>query len=77
MTVDLSDFERSKRPGGKCKFPVILNELEESDREKLAAALKSPDIAHVGIERWLRDRGYEYIKYNSVLRHRNGHCACA
>jgi len=73
--VDLAEFQLSEKPGGRCRFPRLLTELESEDAEKLLQALPAPDVPHVGVQRWLNDRGID-IKYNAVLRHRNGHCTC-
>lgn len=75
MTVDLSVFEAAKKTGGIQCWYQRLN-ITAEQREKLDAAMASPEISAPSIATVLADWGVSNAKSGAVYNHRTGACAC-
>lgn len=61
-----------------CVVHQILDEMSDTDRKDLEAALADVSITHVAIARVLHQRGYPVGTHGkSVAAHRRDQCGCA
>lgn len=71
--VDISEFLTTRTRGEVCSFAKL--KLSELQQRKLAAALKSTEVATAQIHRILNQWGHS-ISPHTVGRHRRGECSC-
>lgn len=69
--IDLSEFRRIRKAG--CNFAQL--DLKPEHVEVLKAAMQAPDISGAGIHDWMKSKGYSIGK-ETVIKHREGRCAC-
>jgi hypothetical protein len=78
-TVDLSEFEALGTTSRRkpCAVALVLEKLDEADREKLEAAIAAtPDRFTVGaVLAWLKQRDHQLVA-NHITHHRSGRCSC-
>ena len=75
LSDKLSDLK--PRPSGvPCSVRVLLDQLDDEDREALQKVLADHSITSVDIYRALTDAGH-YVGAQTVARHRAGRCRCA
>ena len=70
---DLSEF--FEKPVKVCIAAQLINKLDKEDKEKVLAALATPEIDGASIMRFIHKRGQD-IKHPALLRHRRGECMC-
>lgn len=73
MSVDLSEFTVIERD--KCKLMSVVKKLDESDREKVIAAVAEVDVTLNSIVEFLKKRGH-VVGRTVVQMHRAGTCVC-
>lgn len=74
--VDLSDFRRTARAKGSCRYSTVRDTLGEEDQAKLDAAMADFEISNPVIRQWLVARSPLTLHTESVRRHRNKVCGC-
>lgn len=75
---DEIEAEATKHPKGACGVFLVLEQMDDEDRDALEAQLERPsiEIGHSVITSVLQRRGYD-IKSRSVGAHRSGACGCS
>jgi len=63
------------KKGPTCSVKILLNDLDDEDRQALAEALDDEKIAGTAIERALLKEGHRMPAHN-IQRHRRGMCSC-
>lgn len=77
LLQDIQQVNEQARPN-QCVIYQILDEMTETDRTDLEAALEDATITHVAIARVLHQREYPVGTHGkSVAAHRRGQCGCA
>jgi hypothetical protein len=73
----LDEVLSSSAPGGipVCSVAVFMEDLEDSARVQVAAALEHPRVNAVALAKSLRARGFKYGEY-PIKKHRQRKCAC-
>lgn len=66
--------KKAKQRGPRCGLGVLLQNLDDIDRQALLNALES-DMFSTDIAEALRDEGH-LIRHDAVQRHRRRSCAC-
>ncbi|MBF84122.1 MAG: hypothetical protein CL489_06540 [Acidobacteria bacterium] len=61
---------RPKRKNQRFRIEMILDAMDQEDRESLSAALIDEDIQHVRVSEVLNEHGYE-ISVNAVRNYRS------
>ena len=62
--------------GPRCTLCLLLEKLDEADREALGMALADESFTHTAIARALKAEGYN-VTANTVQRHRTRGCSRA
>jgi hypothetical protein len=77
--VDLTEFLHASkhRPGKPCGVALLLDRLDDSQRERFLAACAEPvdRISHAAVVKVLAGWGHEFSR-NVLSHHRNGNCSC-
>ena len=67
-------LEDSWHPGPKCRLAPYLDQLPDTDRDELIAAIGEPRITAEAIARHLKRHG-QHIQAGTIQRHRRNECA--
>lgn len=77
--MPLSDrltVEQQTNRRARCSIDILLDDLNDDDRDTLLAAFTDSRIGNAMIARALAAEGYGHIRANTVSRHRQGNCSC-